>query len=329
VRWATGLDSSNALLYVTGTETILMTDGRYAEAARDIVTNARVVIGRPGSLARALGEELGDRAGQIDRLGFAADYTTIGERDELQTFLPNCELVAINDFLQVAIAQKAPAEIDAMSRAQVITDAVFSELLEIIKPGLTEKELTAEVVYRQLQHGADEMSFWPVVSSGPNTALPHAKSGDRKIVKNDVVLLDFGCTIDGYCSDMTRVVHVGAPPPKFREIYATVLKAQEAALAVAKAGLVASKLDAVARDIIEAAGYELPHGLGHALGLEIHEWPRLNPRTHIKLPDQAVVTIEPGIYLPGEFGVRIEDMIILQPDGCRNLTTSPKELIIL
>ncbi|HUC87333.1 MAG TPA: Xaa-Pro peptidase family protein [Candidatus Saccharimonadales bacterium] len=329
VRWATGLDSSNALLYVTDSETILMTDGRYIEAARQVVTNAEAAIGRPGSLARALAEKLGTRAGQAHRLGFAADHVTIGKRNDLQMFFPGCALVPLTGFLQEARVQKSPEEIEAMTRAQAITDAVFGEILAVIKPGIAEKELVAELVYRQLQHGAEEMSFWPIVASGPNTALPHVKAGDRKTQKNDVVLLDFGCTVDGYCSDMTRTVHIGAPSPKFRKVYATVLKAQQAALGAAKAGLAASELDATARKVIKADGYDIPHGLGHSLGLEAHEWPAVNPRTYAPLSESAVITIEPGIYLPGEFGVRIEDMIVLQPEGCRSLTTSPKELIIL
>jgi Xaa-Pro aminopeptidase len=329
VRWATEVDSSHALLYVTATQAILMTDSRYAESARREVKNAQVVIGRPGSLYRALAEELGSQTAQVGRVGFAADRTFVSESEGLQEFFPDCEPVPLVGFLQEAVAQKSPDELAAITRAQAITDAVFGEVLEVIKPGLTEQELVAELVYRQLRHGAEEMSFWPVVASGPNSALPHAKAGSRKIQKSDIVLLDFGCIADGYCSDMTRTVAVGEPPAKFREVYATVLKAQEAALAVAAAGMVASELDTVGRNIIKATGYDIPHGLGHSLGLEIHEWPAVNPRTHAKLPDQAVITVEPGIYLPGEFGVRIEDMILLEPDGCRNLTNSPKELIIL
>jgi Xaa-Pro aminopeptidase len=326
VQWATGFVSSNALLYVDRSRRVLITDGRYAEAAKQLA-DVEVVVANQGNLATALKPHI--KTGS--RVGFQAEHLSVAEHGHFEEALPGVALMPLTDLLRDEIARKSAAEMAATQRAQQITDAVFSEMLEIIKPGVSERELAAEIVYRQLQGGASGISpeFWPIVASGPNSALPHAQPTDRKITKNDVVLLDFGCTVDGYCSDMTRTVYVGAPSPKFREVYETVLAAQEAALALVRGGVIASEVDKAARTIIETASYTLPHGLGHGVGLEIHEWPALNPRNPDPLPTSAVVTIEPGIYLPGEFGVRIEDMVQLTDTGCRNLTSSSKELMSL
>ncbi len=326
LTWSTSFVSSNALLYIDATRRIIVTDGRYAEAAKQLA-GLEVVLADQGNLAKALKPKV--KAGS--RLGFQADHLSVAEYEQLKGELPNVTLVPITELYRDEIAHKYETETILIKRAQNVTDAVFSELLELIKPGMSERELAAEIVYRQMQKGADGISpeFWPIVASGPNSALPHAQPTERKIGRSDVVLLDFGCTVGGYNSDMTRTVYVGTPPKKFREVYETVLKAQTTALEMVGAGVVASEVDKAGRDVIEAAGYMMPHGLGHGVGLDIHEWPALNPRNHEPLPRKAVVTIEPGIYLPGEFGVRIEDMVQLTDEGCVNLTSSSKELITL
>ncbi|HEX7259538.1 MAG TPA: M24 family metallopeptidase, partial [Candidatus Saccharimonadia bacterium] len=235
------------------------------------------------------------------------------------------------DMLASELAAKVPDELRRIKHAQAITDQTFTDILGIIKAGMTEKAVAAEIVYLLLKHGADQIPehFWPIVASGPNSAIVHAHPTDRKLSDGDVVLLDFGCLVEGYTSDMSRTLVLGKASDKIKKVYAIVLEAQQAALAAAKAGISGMKLDAVARSIIESAGYEIPHGVGHSLGLEIHEEPRINPRNPNPLPENAVMTIEPGIYIPGEFGVRIEDMVRLTKIGSENLTASPKELIEL
>jgi Xaa-Pro aminopeptidase len=322
IRWAVGFSGSHALLYIDAKGATLITDGRYANQARQEVHDAEVVIGQLDLLA-ALSKVLGsDR-----RLGFQADHTTVEEHIRLQQ-LASTELVPLNGLLQAKTLVKSPEELELMRAAQSITDTVFHELLKIIKPGMTEKQVAAEIVYRQLRHGADTMSFWPIVATGAHGALPHAEASDLKLTNGDLVVLDFGCTVGGYCSDMTRTVAIGQPDEESRKAYQLVLDAQLAALKAARVGISGVELDTAARDVIQAGGHDLPHSLGHALGLEIHEWPSLR-WTDKPLPEGAVVTIEPGVYLPGKLGVRIEDMVVLTPDGVENLTASPKELIIL
>ena len=327
ITWATGLVSSNALLYLGADVSIVITDGRYKEAAAKL--QAKVVIANQENLAHALRPHLGSDK----RIGYQSEYVSVDELKQLETELSGCELVALPGILREQVATKHAIELAAIERAQSITDAAFNEVLGLLKPGVTERAIAAELVYRQLQHGADGLSpeFWPIVAFGANSALPHAHAGETKLKPGDVVLLDFGCTVQGYCSDMTRTVVCGEPSDEFRKVYGVVLRAQEAALAVIKAGVAAKTVDAVARNLITAAGYgdRFGHGLGHAVGLEIHEWPTLNPRSKDVLPPKTVVTIEPGIYLPGKFGVRIEDMVYVGRDEVRNLTKSPKELIIL
>ena len=208
---------------------------------------------------------------------------------------------------------------------------MFAEICDWIKPGVTEQEVSAEIVYRHLLHGADKMSFDPIVASGSNGALPHARPSDRVLREGEFVVMDMGCFLDGYASDMTRTIALGEPSDEARRVYNIVLEAQEAALQAARSGITGTDLDDIARQIIKDAGYDeyFGHGLGHGVGLEIHEWPRLSYHVTHDLPDGAAVTVEPGIYLPEKFGVRIEDLIILHPDGHDNLTQSPKALQVI
>ena len=218
-----------------------------------------------------------------------------------------------------------------MRKAQEITDKTFTELQSVIRAGMTEKELAAELIYRLYKNGADGLSFDPIVVSGPNTSLPHGVPGERELQYGDFITMDFGCIYKGYCSDMTRTVALGFVTEEMDKVYHTVLAAQMAALAVTKAGATGRQIDAAARDVIADAGYGdyFGHGYGHSLGIEIHESPNLNPSNDKPMPLGAVCSAEPGIYLPGKFGVRIEDVTILTENGCENITKSPKNLIIL
>jgi Xaa-Pro aminopeptidase len=237
----------------------------------------------------------------------------------------------VNKFLVEAVATKSDDEIERIRAAQVITDSVFVDLLSMIKPGVSELDLSAEIVYQHLKRGCEWLAFEPIVASGARGALPHARPSAKAIEPGDMVVIDMGGVKDGYASDMTRTVAVGEPGDEARKVYQTVRDAQEAAIEAAHSGMTGCELDAVARGVIDAAGYgeAFSHSLGHGIGLQTHEWPTLSKRTEDVLPVGAAVTIEPGIYLAGKFGVRIEDIVVLGEDGCSNLTGSPKELLVL
>ena len=218
-----------------------------------------------------------------------------------------------------------------MRKAQQITDRAFSEVLSRVKSGMTEKQLQAELIYSLYKNGADGLAFDPIVVSGPNTSLPHGVATDRVIREGDFVTMDFGAAYQGYCSDMTRTVAVGYATEEMEKVYNTVLQAQLAGIAATKAGVLGKDIDKAARDVIAAAGYGeyFGHGYGHCIGMECHESPNANPSGDKIMEENMVSSAEPGIYLPGKFGVRIEDLVIFTADGCENITKSPKNLIIL
>ena len=215
--------------------------------------------------------------------------------------------------------------------AQRIAEQALEEVLNDIKVGVTEKEIAARLTYLMLHYGAENMSFDPIVVSGANSSKPHGVPTEKEIQAGDFVTMDFGCIVDGYCSDMTRTVAVGHVTDEMQTVYDTVLNAQLAGIAACKAGVTGREVDGAARKVIADAGYgeAFGHGFGHGVGLEIHEAPTAGPRGETPLPAGSIVTAEPGIYLPGKFGVRIEDMLYVIEDGCVNLTEAPKQLVIL
>ena len=228
-------------------------------------------------------------------------------------------------------AAKQPEELAMMYQAQQITDETFAQICTVIRPGMTEREIAAELIYRMLRLGAEGTSFDPIVLTGPDTSMPHGVPGDRRVAAGDFVTMDFGCRKNGYCSDMTRTVAVGMPTDEMRSVYQTVLQAQLAGIAAAKAGVTGERVDAAARKVISDAGYGdyFGHSFGHSLGLDIHEHPIAAPGVHARLPEHTVISAEPGIYLPGKFGVRIEDVMVLNETGCEVITKAPKEQLIV
>jgi Xaa-Pro aminopeptidase len=327
ITWATGFVSSNAMLYIDSSGMTIITDSRYSEAAEKI-PDIKVELAH-----ESFGSILQKIIKQGARVGYQPEYLNSLETEGLKKTLTGVELVPTSGILKEQIAHKNPEEIKYMEQAQRITKIVFQEIIGLLKVGITEKEIAAEIIYRQMKYGADSISpeFWPIVAFGANSALPHSQPSDTKLKYGDVVLLDYGCVVGGYCSDMTRTVAYGSASVKFREIYNIILKAQEAGLTAAKASITGKELDKVVRDVIVNAGYgkQFGHSAGHGVGIEIHEWPTVSPNSDYEIPVNSVVTIEPGIYLPGEFGVRIEDMVLIKPDGARNLTNAPKELKIV
>jgi Xaa-Pro aminopeptidase len=218
-----------------------------------------------------------------------------------------------------------------MVAAQRIAEKALTDILNEIRPGVTEKEIAARLQYLMLHYGASDMSFDPIVVSGPNGSLPHGVPSEKIIQSGEFVTMDFGCVYRGYCSDMTRTVAVGSVTEEMRTVYQTVLDAQTAGIAAAHAGATGKAIDGAAREVIIAAGYGkyFGHSFGHGVGVEIHESPNASPNNEKPLPAGAVISAEPGIYLPGKLGVRIEDVIVLTEDGCRDITLAPKELLIL
>ena len=212
-----------------------------------------------------------------------------------------------------------------------IAEKGFAHMLDFIKVGRTEKEIQLELDYYMLKNGAEALSFDTIALSGSNTSLPHGVPSDKKVESGEFVLMDFGATYDGWHSDMTRTVCVGKPSDKMKSVYETVLNAQLSALDAVKAGMSGKELDKIARDIITDAGYgdNFGHSLGHGVGVEIHESPYASPSREDILPENSIVTVEPGIYLEGKFGVRIEDFVVVTENGCINMTKAPKELICL
>ena len=305
------------------------TDSRYIEAAEKNLKGFTVRMTHPGSSEiERINEVIGEHT--IKKLGFEENDMTYGDYLRYNEAL-HAVLVPMQAKIDAFRATKEPWEIELMRKAQAITDQTFSELCKIIQAGMTEKELEAELLYRLYKHGAEGPSFDPIVVSGPNTSLPHGVPGERKLEFGDFITMDFGCIYGGYCSDMTRTVALGFVSEEMDKVYKTVLKAQLTGIAATKAGVAGRDIDGAARKVIADAGYGdyFGHGYGHSLGILIHESPNANTRNDQPMPAGAVVSAEPGIYLPGKFGVRIEDVTVITETGCEVLTKSPKNLIIL
>lgn len=327
-RYAVGFHGEGMVLVAPGAAHY-STDGRYIEAARTQVTGAaiRLISHQQGHLDLA-----GDfiRAMGLKRVGFESDRVSVDQLERYQKALP-CELVSAGGLLGELRASKDQEELSAMRRAQAVTDEAFRAILDFIRPGQTEREIAARLVYELLRRGGERVSFDPIVAAGPNGSRPHAVPGELRVDKGMFITMDFGCVVDGYCSDMTRTVCLGQPTEEMERVYHTVLAAQKAGIQAARAGIPGRELDAAARKVIQEAGYGayFTHSFGHSLGLEIHESPNASPSETRPLPAGAVISAEPGIYLPGRMGVRIENVLVLREDGCENLTASTRELLVL
>ena len=305
------------------------TDSRYIEAAQKGIRGFDVIMtDREHPYTQLLNEAIADFG--ITALGFEENYLTVAEFSEFEEKL-DAKLMPMHKQISGFRTVKEPWEIDIMRRAQAMADKAFLEVLTRIKVGMTEKELQAELIYCLYKSGGEGLSFDPVVVSGPNTSLPHGVATDRVIREGDFITMDFGVLLEGYCSDMTRTVAVGYATEEMKKVYDTVLQAQLAGIAATRAGVKGKDVDAAARQVIVDAGYGeyFGHGYGHSLGLEVHEAPNCNPAGETVMEVGMVTSAEPGIYLPGKFGVRIEDVVIFTADGCENITHSPKELIII
>ena len=329
-RYAAGFPFTDGAVLVGKEKAFLITDSRYIEAAQQQAEGAEV---RLFDKAHPLTMKIKEALGEIGAEKIAAEDQSlchaafIGWEKKLGT-----ELEGVGDLFAVLRAVKTEEEIASMIHAQRISEAALDEVLHIIKPGMTEREVAAELVYRMLRHGSEGNSFDPIVVTGAKTSMPHGVPGDKVIRTGDFVTMDFGCLKDGYCSDMTRTVAVDSATDEMKNVYYTVLKAQLAGIAAARAGVLGRDIDSAARKVIADAGYGeyFGHGFGHCLGLEIHEPPIAGPTGNMPLPAGSLSSAEPGIYLPGRFGVRIEDVMIIRETGAEVITKAPKdELIVL
>ena len=322
-------DIAEGVAIVTKNGCRYFTDSRYIESAENNIKGFEVLgINQFTGYFARLNDAIADFG--VSTLGYEENYLTVAELMGYEKNL-NAKLVPFNKQINGFRGSKEAWELDLMLKAQAITDKAFSEVLTRIKPGMTELELQAELIYCMYKNGGTGLAFDPIVVSGPNTSLPHGVAGERVIQAGDFVTMDFGASYKGYCSDMTRTVAVGYATDEMKKVYEVVLKAQERAIAATKAGVPGKEIDAVARKVITDAGYgkNFGHGYGHSLGLEIHEAPNTNTSNPEPMPVGAVCSAEPGIYLPGKFGVRIEDVVIIKEDGCEDITKSPKHLIVV
>ena len=304
------------------------TDSRYIESAQNGIRGFEVMDVAGVGYVKRFNDAIADFG--VHTLGFEEEYLKVSEFNMYEEQL-NAKLVPFCKEINSFRGTKEDWELDLMRKAQNITDKAFAEVITRLKAGMTELELQAELIYCLYKNGATGLAISPIVVSGPNTSLPHGVACERVIQEGDFVTMDFGASYRGYCSDMTRTVAVGYATEEMKKVYNTVLEAQLAGIAISKAGVPGKDIDGAARKVITDAGYGayFGHGYGHSLGLEVHESPSPNGRNEAPMEVNNICSAEPGIYLPGKFGVRIEDVVIFKEDGCENITHSPKELIIL
>ena len=327
IRYLSKFYITDGAAVITRSSARMFTDSRYIEAATAQAEELAVsLFDREHRLSALLKDALsGCTAVGAEEGTLSHGDWQFWEEKLGVTFTP------AESILQELRSVKEPYELESIIAAQRIAEAALEETLPLIRPGMTERQLAAELTYRMLLHGGEGNSFDPIAITGKKTSMPHGVPGDEVIQNGDFVTMDFGCIKNGYCSDMTRTVAVGYATDEMREVYDTVLRAQEAGIALAKAGVTGAAVHNAGAAVIEASGYGayFGHGFGHGVGLEIHESPNASPANEKPLPVGTVITAEPGIYLPGKFGVRIEDMLYLTADGNLDLTEALKELIIL
>lgn len=329
VRYLSGFSGSSGVLLVTAKKAWLHTDFRYQEQiATELVPEVKGVIGR------APYEEMyegGQIAGGMT-VGFQESYVNVGAFDTIKKTLKKVKLERTGTLVTDIVTTKMPEEIASIKKAADIAAKVYREILKMVKPGMRENEVAMEISYLGRKFGSEGDAFGIIVASGPRGAMPHGRASTKKIKKGELVTLDFGCIYNGFNSDMTRTFAVGNPSDEARKIYDIVLRAEQMGVRAARAGMTAKELDDICRNEIIAEGYgdEFGHSTGHGLGIEVHEMPSVSVRGDKQLlKPGTVVTIEPGIYLPGRCGVRIEDDVAITEKGCTVLTSSPRGLIIV
>ncbi|MEE0435077.1 MAG: Xaa-Pro peptidase family protein [Peptococcaceae bacterium] len=329
IHYLSGFTGTFAYLLIAKNKAFILTDSRYTMQARQQSVHFTLVklerFTPPMSIAKVCEQE-GWAVLAFERNDLSFDFY-----DRLKSCFGRANLIPVEKAVEQFRAIKDAEEIELIRTAEHIGDAAFTHVLEMIRPGMTEKELAFELEFFMRREGASGLSFDTIVASGVRSAMPHGVASDKKIEKGDLVVFDFGCVYNGYCSDMTRTIGVGSLSDAQKDLYALVLKAQRAALKAARAGVVGEKMQDLVQATFDKAGFGsyFGHGLGHSVGLDIHEEPRFSRNVKEGIPAGTVISVEPGLYVPGIGGVRIEDLIVLTDDGYDNLTQSPKELLIV
>lgn len=329
LRWLTGFTGSHGFALVTPNIAWLAVDGRYAlQAAQQC----------PGLPIRPLSSSAGENIMELiaeagcARLGVEADALTVAAMEDLTAKAgEGLELTPLRDVVRKLRMIKDDAELELLRRACAVADEVFTFMCGVLRPGFSERDAMLEIEWRIRKHHGADVAFPTIVVSGVRTAMPHGQPSERKLAPGDFVTLDFGARIEGYCSDITRTVVLGEPSGEQKSIYEVVRKAQARAVAAVRAGVAARTVDGEARSVIADAGHgeRFTHGLGHSLGLDVHDGPGLSPRSDFDLACGMVMTVEPGVYVDGWGGVRIEDDVVVTADGCAVLTSAPRDLTVL
>jgi len=326
LRYLTGFGGTSGLCLVGKGTALFFTDFRYAERAEHEVPGSFERVQAEPQLLPTVAERFAGRVGYDDA------NTSVRSLRRLEELAPDgTELVAAGGLVERLRRSKDAGELAAITEAQRLTDEVYGSIVERGLVGRTEREVALAAERRMLELGAEGPSFPAIVAAGENGALPHAEPGEREVGPSELVVIDMGAIVDGYCSDCTRTFATGELETEARDVYELVLEAQAAGRAAVRAGASCRELDGVARELIAAAGHgdEFGHGLGHGVGIEVHEAPRLAKTSEDELVEGDVVTVEPGVYVPGRFGVRIEDMVSVEPGGCRTLSARPGELQVV
>lgn len=329
IRYLTGFSGDTAVLVVTPTQAEMLTDFRFKDQARLQVKNARVNITKGDSFTALKDHPL--LSAKNARVGYSGEYLTVSARERLAKHLPNALLTNADSTLLGLGWVKDAAELTEIKRAVKIADVAFERILPIVKPGVRENEVAAELEYQMAMLGSERPAFESIVASGFRSAMPHGVASQKKINKRDFVTIDFGATVNGFVSDCTRTVVMGKASPRQKRIYDIVLRAQLAAIHRVRAGIAAKAVDDTARNVITKAGFgkEFGHGTGHGIGFYIHMGPRVSQLSTDKLMVNNVITIEPGIYISGFGGVRIEDDVLVTRTGCQVLNRAEKNLLEL
>ncbi len=314
-----GFTESAGALLISKDRKILLTDGRYETQAREQSPDFDVVVYKKGlgPALKRLFKDLG-----VEKCAYEPSFVSCSRLERLKKVALNVTWHHLGSIFEKMREIKAPGEYEMLKQAQKAAESVFQQVYQDIRPGMTEKEI-AFMILKGLYLEADGPSFPPIVASGPNSALPHAVPGDRKIQKGEAIIIDMGARLNGYCSDMTRTLFLGAPSRQFMQIYNTVKQAQAKAQEAISPGMTGMEADGIARKVIKEAGYGpyFVHSLGHGVGIAIHEAPGISPRSRGKLRPGMVFTVEPGIYIPGQGGVRLENMGILDKNGLKIMTS--------